>query len=94
MDRYLSTQLSSASDDATLTPKSFNPKADESKTIDEFKPTPVAAPPPATREKIYASARAYKRLKTTHQECTDLSPIDRFEEYLATTRTSCRELTL
>jgi hypothetical protein len=37
MNRYLLTQLPSASDDVILAPKSFNPKADESKTIDEFK---------------------------------------------------------
>jgi len=37
MDRYLLTQLPSASGDVIFTPKSFNPKADELKTIDEFK---------------------------------------------------------
>ena len=39
---------------------------------------------PVMREKIYTSARAYKRLKTTHPECNGPAPIDRFEEYLAT----------
>ena len=43
------------------------------------------------REKIYTSARAYKRLKTTHPECNDAAPIDRFEEYLATNRVPLTE---
>lgn len=37
MDRYLSTQSPPASDDVILAPKSFNLKADELKTFDEFK---------------------------------------------------------
>jgi hypothetical protein len=39
-----------------------------------------------TREKIYTSARAHKRLKTTHPKCNGPALIDRFEEYLATNR--------
>ena len=46
---------------------------------------------PVMREKIYTSARAHKRLKTTHPECNGPALIDRFEEYLAT---SYREPTL
>ena len=37
MERYLSTELPSASDDVIFMPKSLNPKADELKTIEEFK---------------------------------------------------------
>jgi len=37
MERYLLAELPSASDDVILVPKSLNPKADELKTIDEFK---------------------------------------------------------
>jgi hypothetical protein len=66
MDRYLSTQLPSASDDVILTPKSFNTKVDELNIINKFKSILVAPQLLATREKIYTSARAYKRLKTTY----------------------------
>jgi len=38
MDRYLSTQSPPTSDDVILTPKSFNPKADESKAVDAQAP--------------------------------------------------------
>ena len=41
---------------------------------------------PVMREKIYTSARAHKRLKTTHPECNGPALIDGFEEYLATNR--------
>ena len=37
MEQYLSTELPSASDNIILAPKSVNPKADELKTIKEFK---------------------------------------------------------
>ena len=37
MERYLSAELPSASNNIILTPKSLNPKANELKTIEEFK---------------------------------------------------------